>query len=178
MKTKRQKLVAIAEQLALKPFHGKAMGLPSNIKPITDHFPNGPREEFEGKWCAAFVYHCCIQAGFGIPYRYPNPKFGSFAGVRAWIQWAKLPQNRFYSSSRNPIFMPEPGDLVIYDRVFDPGPHDHIGILLSVSEDLLRVAEGNVNNISSIVQRKRDNHIRGYVRIPNDYIHKPGKESR
>jgi hypothetical protein len=45
MKTKRQMLVTITEQLALKPFHGKAMGLHSNIKHITDYFPNVPREE-------------------------------------------------------------------------------------------------------------------------------------
>lgn len=173
MKTRRQKLIATAENLALKPFHDKVMGLPSNIEPITDHFPDGPRKEFDGKWCAAFVYHCCIQAGFNIPCRYPTTEFGTFAAVRAWLLWAKLQENQFYFSSRNLRYRPKPGDIVIYDHVFDPGPHDHIGIVLIVSENKLRVAEGNVNNMSAIVERERNGRIRGYIRIPNNYWHKP-----
>jgi len=173
MKTKRQKLVKIAENLARKPFHGKLLGLPSNIKPITDHFPDGPRKEFEGKWCAAFVYHCCLQAGFEIPYRYPTKKFGTFAGVGAWLQWAKLRENQFYYSSQNLHFSPQPGDIVVYDNLFNPCPHDHIGIVLAVDTQSLRVAEGNVNNLSIVLSRKRNSHIRGYIRIPDDYQHKP-----
>ena len=175
MKTKRQRLVKIAETLALKPFHGNVMGLRSNIKPLTDHFPDGHRKEFEGKWCAAFVYHCCIQAGFKIPYRYPSKKFGAFAGVRAWLNWAKLRENQFYYSSQNRNFSPQSGDIVIYDNIFDPGPHDHIGIILAVDSHNLRVAEGNVNNFSMVITRKRNSHVRGYIRIPDAYEHKPPK---
>ena len=173
MKKKRLQLVKIAEALALKPFHGNLMGLASNIKPITDHFPDGPREEFEGKWCAAFVYHCCIKAGFEIPYRYPLKKFGTFAGVQAWLQWAKLRENKFYYSTRNRGFSPQAGDIVIYDGVFDPGPHDHIGIVLAVDSQNIRVAEGNVNNLSIVLSRKRNSCVRGYIRIPDDYEHEP-----
>ena len=90
--------MTVAEELALRPFHDKIMGLPSNIAPIMDHFPDGPRAGFEGKWCAAFVYHCCVQAGFAVPYRYPAKSFGTFAGVQAWLRWARLPENRFYFS--------------------------------------------------------------------------------
>jgi hypothetical protein len=85
MKIKRQRIVKIAETLALKPFHGKLKGLRSKINPIMDHFPDSPRKEFDGKWCAAF----------DIPYRYPSKKFGAFAGVRAWLNWAKLPEHQF-----------------------------------------------------------------------------------
>ncbi|MFC1737105.1 CHAP domain-containing protein [Candidatus Hydrogenedentota bacterium] len=173
MITKRQNLVRIAEKLALKPFHDKMMGLSSNIELITDHFPEGPRAEFDGKWCAAFVYHCCVQAGFEIPYRHPTKAFGTFAGVRAWLQWAKLQENRFYFSSRNSRCNPESGDIVIYDHVFDPGPHDHMGIVLAASDEALRVAEGNVHGISAVVERTRNSHIRGYIRIPNNYRHGP-----
>jgi hypothetical protein len=177
MKTKRQKLIEVAERLALKPFHGRVMGLPSNIKPLMDHFPDGPRKQFEGKWCAAFVYHCCVEAGFGIPYRYPTAAFGTFAGVLSWVQWAKLRENRFYFSARNLRFAPKPGDIVIYDNVFDPRPYDHMAIVLEVSRDDLKVAEGNVNNLSAVLRRARNRHIRGYIRIPNHYKHKSTSRS-
>ena len=177
MKTKRQKLVTISEKIALKPFHGKTMGLSSNIKPLTDHFPDGPRSEFEGKWCAAFVYHCCIKAGFKIPYRYQKNNFGTFAGVRAWLQWSKLQENQFYFSSRNTHRLPEPGDIVVYDNIFDPSPHDHIGIVLATNRQSLRVAEGNVNNMSTVLRRERNVHIRGYIRLPDDYEYKPTNHS-
>ncbi len=173
MKTKRKKLIEVAERLALEPFHGKLMGLPSNIKPLTDHFPDGPRKQFEGRWCAAFVYHCCVQAGFDIPYRYPTTAFGTFAGVLAWLQWAKLRENQFYFSAQSPRYSPEPGDIVIYDNLVDPGPHDHMAIVLEVTRNSLRVAEGNVNNLSGVFRRRRNSHIRGYIRIPDDYEHKP-----
>ena len=154
MKTKRQKFIKIAKSLALKPFHGSLMGLPSNIKPITDHFPYGPRTEFEGKWCAAFVYHCCVQAGYEIPYRYPSKNFGTLASVQAWLNRAKLKENQFYYSSRNRCFSPQAEDIIIYDGLFDPGPHDHIGIILAVDSKNLHVAEGNVNNLSIVLNRK------------------------
>jgi len=57
----------------------------------------------------------------------------------------------------------------VFDRLFDPGPHDHIGVLLAVGKHNIRVAEGNVNNLSAVVERKRNCHIRGYIRIPQDY---------
>jgi hypothetical protein len=172
MRTKRQNLVVVAEKLARKPFHDRLMGLPSNINPLTDHFPEGPRTEFRGKWCAAFVYHCCIQAGFEIPYRYPAKAIGSFAGVKSWLQWGKLQENRFYFSAQNSKKQPAPGDIVIYDHVFDPGPHDHIGIVLAVSDETIRVAEGNVHGISVVLERTLNHHIRGYIRIPNKYRQK------
>ena len=178
MEARKQKLVRIARALAQKPFHGKLMGLSSNIDPLTDHFLDGPRKEFDGKWCAAFVYHCCIQAGFKIPYRYPAKDFGTFAGVRAWLQWAKLRETRYYHSSRNLEFSPRPGDIVVFDNLFDPGPHDHIGIVLAVDSQTLQIAEGNVNNISIVTSRSRNSHIRGYIRIPDNYMHVPPGEVR
>ena len=168
---KREKLARIAEELARRPFHGKTMGLKSNLKPVTNHF-TGPKKEFEGKWCASFVYHCCRLAGFDLPPRYPLPKMGSFAGVRAWLQWAKLPNHRFYHSAHSAQFSPARGDIVVYDNLFDPGPHDHMGIILNVSGGQIRVAEGNVNNLSAIVTRNLNRHIRGYIRIPDGYKHR------
>ena len=177
MKSKRQNLAIIAEQVASTPFHDRLMGLPSNIGPLIEHFPDGPRDEFVGKWCAAFVYHCCLQAGFEIPHRYPKKAFGTFAGVRAWLQWAKLKENGFYLSARHRSCSPERGDLVIYDGVFDPGPHDHIAIVLAVTDTAIRVAEGNVRGISAVLERARNRHLRGYIRIPDDYAYCPPSPS-
>ncbi len=169
---KRECLAAIAEELAHKPFHGSIMRLKPNIQPLVDHFPRGRLEEFDGKWCAAFVYHCCVLAGFDIPPRYPPPVSCSFAGVLAWIEWAKLSAHRFYFS-RSSAIQPERGDLVVFDDVFIHQPHDHIGIVLAVDRDSLSVAEGNVNNLSTVLRRERNRHIRGYIRIPNDYQYVP-----
>ena len=166
-------LAAVAEALAGKPFYGNTMGLRSNLQAIVKHFAPAPHREFDGKWCAAFVYHCCVLVGFGLPSRHPKPVSCSFAGVRAWIQWAKLQANRFYCSARNAAFAPKRGDLVVFDRLFDPGPHDHMGVVLAVGNHKIRVAEGNVNNLSAVVERERNSHIRGYIRIPEDYRYKP-----
>jgi len=96
----------------------------------------------------------------------------TFGGVVAWLQWAKLPGNRFYFAARNPRFAPDRGDLVVYDRVLHPPcQHDHIGIVLEVLDGNLRVAEGNVGNVSAVVTRERNSHVRGHIRIPNDYVY-------
>lgn len=61
--------------------------------------------------------------------------------------------------------------IVIYDCVFVNREHDHIGIVLENKENSIIVAEGNAynDNISRILERKKDKHIRGYIRIPDEY---------
>lgn len=173
VRTWKNKLAAAAELLARKPFYGNTMGLTSNLQPIVRHFAPAPHSEFDGKWCAAFVYHCCVVAGLDLPSRHPKPVSCSFAGVRAWIEWAKLSSNGFYFSARNKNFTPQRGDLVVFDHLFVPGPHDHMGVVLTVGKRKIRVAEGNVNNLSAVVERKRNSRIRGYIRIPEDYRYEP-----
>ena len=169
MAGKRRKLAVIAERLARKPFHGNVAGLSYNLSEITSHFPFSPAAEWESRWCAAFVYHCCTEVGVSIPVRHPSPVPCNFAGVSAWLQWAKLPENRFYYSARNSDFIPECGDLVVFDNVVLPGPHSHIGVVLTVRRESIVTAEGNVNNLSSVLVRMRNRRIRGYIRIPSDY---------
>ena len=149
------------------------MGLKSNLQPIVRHFAPAPHRYLDAKWCAAFVYHCCIKAGLGLPARHPTPVSCSFASVRAWIEWAKLPHNRFYFSARHATLTPRRGDLIVFDRLFDPGPHDHVGVVLAVRKTTIRTAEGNVNNLSAVVDRPRNAHVRGYIRIPNNYRYRP-----
>jgi hypothetical protein len=171
---KREKLAQIAYEMALKPFHGYVMTMKPNLDPIINLFPPWPLKKWDKKWCAAFVYYCCRLAGFEIPVRYPDPKIEcNFAGCYTWEQWAKLECNNFYFSvKKNREFIPQRGDIVLYDKVFDHGPHDHIGIIIENREKTILVAEGNVNNISAVIEREKNSHIRGFIRIPNDYIHK------
>ena len=61
----------------------------------------------------------------------------------------------------------------VFDRLFDPGPHDHMGVVLAADGRRLRVAEGNVGNLSAVLERERNSHIRGYIRIPQDYRYEP-----
>lgn len=69
------------------------------------------------------------------------------------------------------LLFPEAGDIVLYDKVFINQEHDHIGIILEVKDGVIIVAEGNTSNdnISKVVNRPIDAHIRAYIRIPNGY---------
>lgn len=160
---RRRKLAAIAEALAATPLQGNQKKAGKDLEPILSHFPRkDPSIGFD--WCAAFAYHCCVLAGFGMPIRYPELPC-NFAGIIAWLCWAKLPGNRFYYSRRHGQFRPMRGDLVIYDNLLGDGPHDHIGVVLKAVDSQIITAEGNVTNRSGIFQRKRDHHIRGFIRI-------------
>jgi len=65
--------------------------------------------------------------------------------------------------------VPEAGDIVLFDNVFINHEHDHIGIVIENKNASIIVAEGNINNVSGIVERKKDLHIRAYIRIPDNF---------
>ncbi len=44
-----------------------------------------------------------------------------------------------------------------------------MGIVLQNTENTIIAAEGNLNNVSGIIERPKDEHIRGYIRIPEGY---------
>lgn len=44
-----------------------------------------------------------------------------------------------------------------------------MGIVLEKRERTILAAEGNVNNMSGIIERSVDDHIRAYIRIPDGY---------
>lgn len=167
---RREKVGIIAEVEAAKCFHGKVMNIPSNLQPIADLHPPWSEENLDNVWCAAFVYYCTKMAGYGLPVRYPDERVSfNFAGCGGWLDWASLPEHNFFYSIKDTYFIPEKGDIVIYDFVFCDKEHDHIGIVTENYKDAIRVAEGNINNVSGIVKREKNNHIRGYIRIPEDY---------
>ncbi len=167
-KATRGYLAKTAKEMALIPFHGALEGLRSNLAPIVRLFPTWSLQEADGLWCAAFVYYCCTEAGFEIPYRPDVCKTCHLAACLGWEEFAvNDPQIEYLKGTE--AFAPEGGDIVLYDRVFENKEHDHIGIVLEKREHTIIVAEGNVNNRSGIVERPIDEHIRAYIRIPDGY---------
>ena len=173
-------LADIAEALAVKPLIGERTD--ADYMKIIRYFPEDTAcDELKSAWCAAFVYHCCFEAGIALPLRLPHTakKIADtrFACVIAWYEWG---EENGYCHYEKDGFHPERGDIVIYINII-PKEHkpvsstwcDHIGIVLSVDSEYLAVAEGNVGNrnVSGIVRRKRDETIGCYLRIPADYIY-------
>ncbi len=164
----REYLTKVAKDMALVPFHGTADGLGSNLAPIVQLFPTWSLREADGLWCAAFVYFCCREAGFNIPYRPGECKTCHLAACPGWEEFAVNNQRIEYHKAAE-AFVPEAGDIVIYDRVFENKEHDHMGIILEKREHSFLAAEGNINNVSGIIRRSIDEHIRAYIRIPDGF---------
>ena len=167
-KATREYLAKVAREMALVPFHGAVDGLASNLEPIVRPFPTWSVREADGLWCAAFVYYCCREAGFEIPYRPRECRTCHLAACLGWEEFAAGDRRIGYHKGAE-AFVPEAGDIVIYDRVFENKEHDHMGIVLEKREHTLLAAEGNVGNVSGIMERAIDGHIRAYIRIPDGY---------
>lgn len=113
-------------------------------------------------WCGAFVYYCCIKAGFEIK---PEPSqfvSGSLAAVSTWHAWASLPGSPMLLA---PAQTPAIGDIVLFDRLLEDKPLDHIGIVVGVGSDVITTAEGNVHNRGGIFTRRLDGHINSLIRL-------------
>lgn len=161
-------LAQVARAEALRTWHGTVAGLKPNIQPIVKPFPKWKLKEAEGLWCAAFVYYCCIQAGYDFPIRPKECASCNLAGCGAWEEWAKADNRIGWLSS---ACLPQPGDIVIYDKVFENKPHDHMGIVVEVYDRAILAAEGNLGNVSGLVERPRDGHIRGYISLPDNFVY-------
>jgi len=173
----------IAEALAEKKIAGERSN--ADYMKIIRYYPEETAfDELKNNWCAAFVYHCCLEAGLSLPLRVPltAKKVAGcrFAGVGAWYEWGM--DHGFCHFEKNG-FLPERGDILIYSNIIPPADkpadslwHDHIGIVLSCHGDSLTVAEGNAGNknVSDIIKRKRDDTIGCYIRIPWDYTYDGG----
>ena len=166
----REALAFAAREAALKPFHGYLPGRESNLEPIVCRFPKWNLREADRLWCAAFVYHCCIEAGFAIPCSPDQCVTCNLAGCGGWEEFA-LGDPRLEYHKPGDGFHPGPGDIVLFDRVFCGEEHDHIGIVLEARDGALITAEGNTldDNISRIMRRPMDAHIRAYIRIPDGF---------
>ncbi len=165
----RSTLAETARQLALSSFHGSVDGKENNLQPLVQHFRRWDVKKADRLWCAAFVYHACITAGFQIPFSPEECTVCSLAGVPAWEELAKKDPRIGYHLPSG--FEPQPGDIVLYDHVFCRQPHDHIGIVIENHPDHILAAEGNIGNtnVSGLIRRKKDEHIRCYIRLPENY---------
>jgi len=166
---RRLKLADFAEMLARQD----VIGIPEDerFREICKYWPDSDiYKVLEANWCAAFVYHCCMQVGIILPIRYPNCMY-RLAGVGAWLDWAQLPETGFFYYDKQDGFKPERGDIVIYEKLLSDNSHDHIGIVLANEGNRLLVAEGNKDNknYSSVFYRDSGHCILGYIRIDEGY---------
>lgn len=171
VRDKRSALANLAEQLA-EP-HIVGVRGDKHYRDICNYWPDADIYlTLRNSWCAAFVYHCCHEVGIHLPIRYPNGIY-RFAGVGAWLQWAQLPEHNFFHLDGQQGFVPQRGDIVIYDRLLSEETHDHIGIVLGCDDTEIRVAEGNKDNqnVSAVFNRDRHHAILGYVRISDSYVY-------
>ena len=74
-------------------------------------------------------------------------------------------ENIIYAHANEETFLPEAGDIVLFDKVFIDVEHDHIGIVIENKAASIVVAEGNINNVSGIIERSKDPHIRAYNKV-------------
>lgn len=163
----------VAQELAQRPVSGTPDS--SDYMDIIRYFPEDTAlDELDHAWCAAFVYHCALQAGIKLPIRYAHAEY-RFACVLGWLQWAKA-QGLYLPASQQPA--PQAGDIVIYHQIIPPenkpatsAPQDHVGIIVDVDGDNFTVTEGNAGNlnVSKLISRTMDQRIDGLIRIPDGW---------
>lgn len=174
---RRARLADVAEKLASRPIAG--VRFDAEYLRLIRYWPEDEAfDELRNGWCAAFVYHCCQEAGFYLPIRLPDTPC-RLAGVAAWYAWA---QNCGFFFHENSGSLPERGDLVLYRNIIPTSrkppesrsvPVDHIGVVLGCDGTSFTVAEGNVNhgNISGILTRPLGQNVEGFIRIPNVFYY-------
>jgi len=112
-------------------------------------------------WCGAFVYYCCLEAGFRFPPK-PVPSYRYTLGaVPAWRNWAA--REGFFHPTGS--LTPEAGDIALYNQACSDQQPDHIGIVLEVAKEGILSAEGNLANRTGLALREFS-VIDGYVRLP------------
>lgn len=111
-------------------------------------------------WCAIFVYYLAVKAGYKLSIKPFEDKRGTFGLVGIWLEWAES-ENKLRDSSYEPV----PGDLVLYDKLVSDSELDHIGIILENHGRYLVTAEGNVNNMTGVFNREKNNNIRCYINL-------------
>lgn len=112
-------------------------------------------------WCCAYVYYLIKKAGFELSITPLSGSNWTLGAVKTWHLWA-LQENIFLES----FHVPEAGDLVLFDRLIEDVELDHIGIVIQNNDIEIITSEGNYYNCSGIFLRKKDDKIRGYIRLP------------
>ena len=134
-----------------------------------------PFEPYFGKnripWCSAFVYYCLTSCGIVLDTEcefYPGYTYA----LAECFQ--KLGQAKNWYYDNNGKQTPQVGDIILFDwkqkNIHEPDydHEDHIGVCISVKDNSIVCAEGNVSrtNASGIVTRYYPT-IQGWLRIPS-----------
>jgi len=170
LKPSRKKLAQVAEKEAGFGFRGEIGMTGPEIERYLSVFrnalnENGSTNKYSDKsvgypWCCAFVYFCCLKAGFSfLPKQIPSFRF-TLAAVPAWQHWASV-KGIFHECKENA----EIGDIALFNRVYCNKPLDHIGIITKISPDGIISAEGNNDNRTGLFHRDLD-CMAGFVRLP------------
>lgn len=157
----REKVVSIAQS-----YYGCKESDGSH-KPIIDIYnsatplPRGYKMTYADPWCATFVSAVGIKAGLSdiIPRECGcGEMITLYQNLKRWVE--------------NDAHIPQIGDIVFYDwddnGVGDNvGWSDHVGIVVSISGNEVKVIEGNKNNsVDYRTLKVNDKYIRGYG-VPN-----------
>lgn len=153
----RAKVVSIAEKyLGCKESNGshrKIIDLYNSHKPLARGYP----VKYTDAWCATFVSAVFIEAGLT---EIAPTECGCGAMINLYKKIGRWEENDAY--------VPSPGDVVMYDwqdnGIGDnTGAADHVGIVVSVSGNSIKVIEGNMSDaVGYRTLRVNGKYIRGY----------------
>jgi len=114
----------------------------------------------DGAWCAAFVSFCfetaCSRLGIDMPFRRSTGAKSLYRKIGAAGEFVQVP---------------EPGDVVCWDRGVKGSWQGHIGIVEKCENGILYTVEGNVGRFPSVVRRFAHNldlqpRLEGFARCP------------
>lgn len=148
--------------------HKEIIDIYNNHKPLA----RGYKVKYTDSWCATFISALAIKVGYTdiIPLECSCGNMIKLAQEKGiWVE----NENR----------TPNPGDLIMYDwddtkgsATDDKGWPEHVGIVESVSNDIITVIEGNYSD--SVKRREiyvNAKFIRGYITPKYDGLIDPGK---
>ena len=133
--------------------HRKIIDLYNSHKPLARNY----KVTYTDAWCATFSSAMAIACGFTdiIPTECScTQQIKLFKNIGSWVE--------------NDDYIPRPGDFIYYDwqdsGVGDnKGAPDHVGIVVSVSGNTVKIIEGNINNSVDYRELKvNGRYIRGY----------------
>lgn len=111
-----------------------------------------------GDWCAMFASFCLNYADI------PQADFPYEAGCQRWIE--KLTDKGLYALADE--YTPKPGDLVFFE-VSKKNVANHVGIVMSVTEDTIKTIEGNSGDkVRTVTYKIDDEDILGYGVLPEN----------
>lgn len=119
-------------------------------------------------WNIAFIYHCCIQSGFGLPIKYPIPINKSFLKLSTWKEWSKLKENDFYYEVKESTKRPSKGDIAIIRYEENDIFYEYLGVIVANEDNKIVIIEGDKENKNIIVKKSYD-EIFAIIRIPEYY---------